>query len=140
MSAFFVTDKTIADAVQCMTDYGLEQDDLPRDLWRLNVEALVQRYDYPAEKFENAILGYSSPTPSADPYQVLKSANCLIYQCSEGNVPEMPLFKSLSEAAEDLSARLGGPDTGNGRDDRDARYDAAKWDRDEDVPAGTMKP
>jgi hypothetical protein len=31
----------------------------------------------------------------ADNYQVYKSLCCLIYQCSEGKVPEEPLFKTL---------------------------------------------
>ena len=139
MSAFFVTDKTIADAVQCMREHGIEADDMARDLWRLNALALLCRYGEPAEKFEETIVSYGDPAPSNDPFQILKSANCLLYQCSEGDVPEMPLYRQLEEAAEALSDRLGGPE-GNMGKNRNPRYDAAQWDRDEDVPGDVIRP
>lgn len=139
MSAFFVTDKTVADAVRCMSEYGVEREGLARDLWRLNVTALQHRYGYPAEQFEDAIVAYGAPAPSTDPFQILKSANCLLYQCSEGDVPEMPLFKELLEAADALSARLGHPE-GGFQKDGDPRYEAAKWDREDDVPGAEMRP
>lgn len=140
MSAFFVTDKTIADAVQCMKQCGFEAEDMGRDLWRLNVMALGQRYGYPAEKFESDIEAYESPVPSGNPYQILKSTNCLIYQCSEGNVPDLPLYMQLEQASEALSLRLGRPDRGFPHTDRDSRYDSAEWDRNEDVPGEAMRP
>ncbi|MNU37270.1 hypothetical protein D3C71_259230 [compost metagenome] len=137
MSAFFVTDKTIADAVQCMNECGIARDGLARDLWNLNVLALQHRYDANPKDYEGAIAAYADPRPSSDPYQLLKSTNCLIYQCSEGDVPETPLYKELERASEALSVRLGEPDMSG---ERDARYDTAEWDRESEEPAPDAQP
>lgn len=137
MSAFFVTDKTIADAVQCMKECGIARDGLARDLWNLNVLALQHRYGANPTDYEDTISAYADPQPSSNPYQLLKSTNCLIYQCSEGDVPDMPLYIELERASEALSNKLGGPDlSGN----RDARYDTAEWDRESEEPAPAAQP
>lgn len=137
MSAFFVTDKTIADAVQCMQESGITRNGLARDLWEMNVRALQQRYSANPKDYEDVIAAYGDPQPSINPYQVLKSANCLLYQCSEGDVTEEPLFKELEQASEALSARLGEPDL---RESRDFRYDAAEWDRESEEPTPDAQP
>jgi hypothetical protein len=137
MSAFFVTDKTIADAVQCMKECGITRDDLARDLWRLNALALEHRYGTSPEKFADTIAGYADPKPSSDAFQVLKSTNCLIYQCSEGDVPELPLYMELERASEAISDRLGRPDLSG---DRHARYDAAQWDREDEERSPAVQP
>lgn len=38
--------------------------------------------------------------------QALKSLRCWLYQCSEGNVPEQPLFKALERYAGDLAFHI----------------------------------
>lgn len=122
MSAFFVTEKTIANAVACMAESGIVAD--ARELWRMNANALVQRYNDNAEDFEADIKAYTSPAPSQDLYQLLKSANCLLYQCAEGNVPETRLYAVLETTAIALMHRLGGKEKVN----RDRRYNEAEWD------------
>jgi hypothetical protein len=123
MSAFFISENTLANAVQCMAESGITRDSLARDLWRMNATALVQRYGDEPEEFEADINEYSAPKPSQDIFQILKSAQCLLYQCSEGNVPEMPLFVELQSAVDALEIRLGGADRVN----CDKRYNDAKW-------------
>lgn len=125
MSAFFVMEGVIADAVQCMNEAGIVRDGLARDLWRMNAEALVQRYRDSMEDYEADIAAYSAPVPANDPYQVLKSTNCLLYQCAEGNVPETALYRELKAAAIALQEKLGGKERVN----RSDRYSEAKWDR-----------
>lgn len=124
MSAFFVTEQTIANAVQCLKLNGIAHDDMGRDLYRMNANALVQRYDDSIEEFEADIAAYAAPQPSQDLFQVFKSARCLLYQCSEGDVPSTCLFAELEKAADALAARLGGSE----RVQTDARYETAKWD------------
>lgn len=129
MSAFFVSEWTLADAVQCMTEAGFGRPGLAQELWRMNAEALVQRYDDDRERFEVLISMYSDPEPSDNAYQVLKSTNCLIYQCSEGNVTETALFRELSTAVELYASQIGYPDRGTHPNDRHPDYRTAKWDR-----------
>ena len=125
MSAFFVTAKTTANAVECMKQAGIVRDGLARELMWMNVAALVARYDDREDAYTADVAAYAAPHPSNDPYQVLKSADCLLYQCSEGDVDENPLFKELEAAIEALAVTLGGAGR-NGNQSQ--RYDAAKWD------------
>ena len=126
MSAFFVTENTIADAVECMRLNGHRCEDMAHNLWRMNARALFERYGDKPEEFEADIVAYANPHPSNDPYQLLKSATCLLYQCSEGNVPETTLYGELERATEALSDKLG---NANMSGTRSARYEQAKWDR-----------
>lgn len=137
MSAFFVTDKTIADAVRCLNEIGIDREGLGRDLWTLNASALEHRYGRSLKEFEAIISTYADPSPSSNPFQLLKSINCLIYQCSEGDVPETALFKQLETASEALSAKVGGADLSGNRDER---YDEAEWDRETDEPVVAASP
>ena len=38
--------------------------------------------------------------------RIYKAMNCLSYQCSEGNVPESPLFKQLEAAIGAVACRV----------------------------------
>lgn len=70
-----------------------------------NLDALEQRYDKEtaAEMFDGK--GYEEwhdiwePRNGVRPwhYQLLKSLNCYIYQCSEGNVPDSPIYKAMEK-------------------------------------------
>jgi len=124
MSAFFVTAKTIANAVECMRQAGVARDGLARDLMAMNVAALVARYNDSEDAYTADIAAYAAPHPSNDPYQIIKSARCLLYQCSEGDIDETALFKELETAIDTVSATLGGCD----RVMNSPRYDAAQWD------------
>ena len=70
-----------------------------------NLDALEQRYskETAAEMFDGK--GYEEghdiwqPRDGVQPwhYQLLKSLNCYMYQCSEGNVPDSPIYKAMEK-------------------------------------------
>ena len=62
---------------------------LAHAMFALNQEALYQRYGDPAE--ERFI--YRLAPSLANLYQALKSVDCWLYQCAEGNVPESKLYQ-----------------------------------------------
>ena len=126
MSAFVVKNSTLCNIVNGLVRslderihtpfYGLarvsglvpstdeEQMKLLLALHKMNVEAVCQRYgsdeskDYPAP----TELNRKTPTP----IQLLKSLHCYLYQCSEGNIPEQPLFKSLENMSDRLAQSI----------------------------------
>lgn len=88
-----------------------DSDDLDRlasDLYMMNCDAVDQRYrkgtaakdtdGLPAVQFEFV--------PSHDEIQVYKSMTCLRYQCSEGDVPERPLYKWLDAVANSTAHKI----------------------------------
>lgn len=66
-------------------------DALGQALFALNADAVNQRYN---EKDEPPTYTYRPLGPVTDPEKYFAIA-CLIYQCSEGNVPERGLYKAL---------------------------------------------
>ncbi len=66
---------------------------------RLNREAVNQRYGED-EKVKGR---YRFSDTLIEQFQALKSLNCLLYQCSEGTVPDNPLFKALSSIADRMA-------------------------------------
>lgn len=138
MSAFFVSRQTIHDTVAAwcichpMPRSTATLDSIGRQLWALNAEALRQRYRLDTTGPENAAelaeylrdaAAYAYHPPcNASPAQLAKSANCLSYQCCEGDLPET---SELYRALDLLCKAMGKP----------AGYDAAQWDRGSDVAA-----
>lgn len=70
-----------------------------RALFGLNQDAVNYRYD---ERSEQAPRYVFKRTP-ASKIQVHKSLSCLLYQCSEGDVPERSAFKELDVLHNDLA-------------------------------------
>jgi hypothetical protein len=73
-------------------------------LMDMNIAAVLQRYKddldmIPKEKYRFKSVRY----PKIVSY---KCMHCLIYQCSEGDVPEWPLFKALERAAAALAESI----------------------------------
>lgn len=69
-------------------------------LLTMNNEAYNQRYQETAPAPEYVY----SPAPEGNTMlSSFKAAECLLYQCSEGNVPETPLFKALQELANQMA-------------------------------------
>ncbi len=75
---------------------------LAKDMMRMNCAGVNSRYGsneidlyVKNVKFKADRFGFPSSRPS--PAQVYKSLGCLLYQCSEGDVPEQPLFKALEQ-------------------------------------------
>lgn len=105
MSAFLVSHETI-NAV-CFgwrpegdNSPGCEQLDwLGNRLWAMNREALKQRY---GDEFDAPEV-FSFRPHQYTRIQCLKAAQCLRYQCSEGDVPKLALYDELSRVCERLA-------------------------------------
>ena len=90
------------------------------NLYKLNQEAVKQRYNEPDNS--NYITIPDKPDwdqGTVNKYQALKSIQCLLYQCSEGTVPETKLYKFL-EAFEKRYMHYIIDDI--------PEYDKARWD------------
>lgn len=113
MSAFLVEDVTINRIVNWLLrelsqsyylteelkKLGYEVDDMERlakDMFRLNLNSLKQRYGS-AEGFRELCFTYKYTSPVAK-IQVLKTLQCWLYQCAEGNVVRKKLFRFFDEA------------------------------------------
>jgi hypothetical protein len=85
---------------------------LAKDMMQMNCEAVGARYGENAEsvdyvkqvKFKPSKWGF--PAKPSCPSQAYKSLCCFLYQCSEGNVPEKPLFKALQEVEHKIAADI----------------------------------
>src|SRR4051812_1158656 len=77
---------------------------LGRDLYALNREAVRQRYGtadpVPEYRFR--------PPGDVPKVQLYKSLRCLLYQCSEGDVPETALYRRVEERANGLAREIVG--------------------------------
>ena len=75
---------------------------LGRELLKMNAEALNQRYGDDLKQYKKHIENYKFNYRIETPCQYLKSINCLLYQCSEGDVPNKKLFKWLKKIRQNL--------------------------------------
>lgn len=124
MSAFIVGERTMhrvlwaIDKARRGGAMSCEQlDDLGRQLYQLNARAVACRYN---EAPETDFDGYRySPVAPTD-VQALKSVQCFIYQCSEGEQFEAdPLYVELREIERQTMARI---------ISHMPEYDRAAWD------------
>lgn len=125
MSAFIVSDKTINNIVSYLStsqrswiknqfeeigykfDRNDDLDKLASDLFHMNCDAVDCRYgkgtsandtaEYPAFRFRYVL---------SNLMQVYKSLECLIYQCSEGDIDEKPLYKVIVKMKHSLSSEI----------------------------------
>jgi hypothetical protein len=67
---------------------------------------LAQRTRYPEDIPEFEFIPFTGKLDRAALIQAHKSACCLSYQCSEGDVPERPLYKALKKFIRDLERDL----------------------------------
>jgi hypothetical protein len=69
-----------------------------RALYSLNVDAVNQRYnDSNQETMPREVLRTATTlNPHITLVQFIKSINCVQYQMSEGNIPELPVYKALT--------------------------------------------
>ena len=70
-------------------------------LWTLNVRAVDARYEE-----TNPVELYRHESNHCSKTQTLKSLRCFLYQCSEGDIPETPLYKDLSALADRLTMSI----------------------------------
>lgn len=112
MSAFIVSDETMHRVVNVIlsntTSFGniwTEDKDagtrIGQLLFKLNALAVNDRYNE-AEKAPDYHFREGYLLIQCDLVSAYKSLQCLLYQCAEGDIPEMKLFKEL----ENLSHRL----------------------------------
>lgn len=92
------------------------RDAFGQDMYSMNVEAVVQRYpdcvgnpnNMPGPVDENnnhAPYKYRFELPPKT-IQFYKSLSCFLYQCSEGNVPETPLYLALDKYNDALAHHI----------------------------------
>lgn len=95
-----------------VVDYfnGKTDEEIFAELRQMNVDALHERYDDAEDMYDD--LGYEDGHDIWEPremeikqwhYQLLKSLQCYIYQCSEGKVTDRELYKAIDE----MSVRVG---------------------------------
>ena len=86
-------------------EQNLETDDdfykLARKLFLLNQHALIQRYGKTFPNYFDIPI-FSWNNKPVNKFQFLKSVECLIYQCSEGNTINKKLFKWLTKLEQSL--------------------------------------
>lgn len=76
---------------------------LGKRLIALNYKATNSRYE---EELKPNICYKFDWLPNVSDVQSLKSAECLRYQCSEGNVPKTKLFKLLNHLIEGMKSKI----------------------------------
>jgi hypothetical protein len=102
------------EAAESDTEFG-------RRLLAMNIDAVRQRYGTAEVRSKAAMLraySYAEPAPLADCTPAIaawKALQCFLYQCSEGNIPEMPLFQLVESYAAKLGARILERRNGNGK-------------------------
>jgi len=136
MSSFVVSAKTLGHIIWCLREdaHTLTRDwtdtllkragfevatiegakRFARELHRMNVRAV--RYRYADDKHRYTFV-YEPVKCSI--YQAVKSMHCLHYQCSEGDVPEEPLFKLLEDLTHAIESAIV---------THSAEYELADWD------------
>lgn len=130
MSAFICTNETINAVVHafqlmrkrnatCAADLELftheQSTDLGQQLYNMNAAAVADRYREEREKVRFVFRATAAYTD----FLMFKAAQCLRYQCSEGDVPEWPLYKRLDGLIDRLARDIVM---------RSKDYDTAPWD------------
>jgi hypothetical protein len=117
MSAFLVKNSTLSKLANALRRYDEDlceeyktDYDLAKDLYEMNVQALKERYEDPSDLIkpfeitnEYWLNIHSSPEDKA---QFFMSLACYLYQCSEGEVPELELYKKLEKIKNKLAYRI----------------------------------
>lgn len=81
----------------------------------LNVKAVSERYN----EFEEYAFTYRQTLPEQNIFQVYKSLQCWLYQCSEGTIPQRnDLYKLMEELAKQIAMYIV---------ERTKQYDVAIW-------------
>ena len=94
----------------CILDYSA----FGQDLLDMNTNAVNQRYD----ESNHAELYTFNKTMVTD-VQAFKSLRCLMYQCSEGDVPNSELYKQMDDIGERMAVNIVY---------KLPSYDKAEWD------------
>jgi len=117
MSSFIVTNQTISNILSLFFwkrrkycfEYQIENElnlkeekdfkEFGKQLLKLNIEATNQRYPnnpyLTSKEAKKRIASFKWSDNLKNDMQGLKSLHCFLYQCSEGNIPETELYKTL---------------------------------------------
>lgn len=110
MSSYVVEDQTINRILTAVDDMpgALAALELPADpdglillgqrMFEMNVAAVCQRYA--DENPANYADGHQYQYELATPVEAYKALHCYLYQCTEGDVPEQPLYRFLRDTVE----------------------------------------
>jgi hypothetical protein len=133
MSAYIVSHDCIARVVfalrSAQPERVIDGDLLGMMLLEMNRRACVALY---GDNNVEAITPFRYVTPPGEPHlivHVYKSLRCYLYQCSEGDVPDQPLYLKLDALAGAMADTLGHDRTADRwlRPDVKAVYDAFEW-------------
>lgn len=91
----------------------LDPQKLGQSLWDMNAEAVDQRY---SENNPRTIYRYGCE--AMNQVERYKAMECFLYQCSEGDVPETPLYRDMERIKNELGADI---------ISRLPEYEAASW-------------
>ena len=112
-----------SDFVDSLSPWESDLDAFGTALWKMNVEAVKQRYGRPIKDLPGSpgsrLPKYHFTRSDVDIFQLLKSVQCFLYQCSEGDVPETDLYKFVRKIEDRLCHYCA---------TTDSRYDAANWE------------
>ena len=107
MSAFVISDETMHRVVEAFVLYeklpSVPASELGDMLFEMNFAAMRARY---GDTFEPS--DYRHAKREATPAEMFKAVECLLYQCSEGSVPNTTLYAMAEEVAERLAVKLTG--------------------------------
>ncbi len=128
MSAFMVEDTTINRVVTWLTrevttnrftldwlarEYDIDltsdkwDEKLAQAMFQLNCDGVNARYgEGEAEKFRPLNFTYKPEMIYHSLVQVLKSLQCFLYQCREGDVPQSKLYQFFEELAHHLAVKI----------------------------------
>jgi hypothetical protein len=102
MSAFIVSQETMHAVVQSHEKPPGPSTALGQQLFAMNARAIKQRYGD-----DEDVSGYEyKPQRVYTPIERLKACRCLLYQCTEGDVPHEPLYLALAAHADKLASRI----------------------------------
>jgi len=109
MSAYIVKNECINRIVSYLYSNNKITEDqckiLGKQLLKMNIKAVCQRYG--DKEINKLVKDYVYQYVDArDHYQVLKSLDCFLYQCLEGTVPKMKLYKKMTEYQYSLTYKL----------------------------------
>jgi hypothetical protein len=86
-----------------------EAKQIAEQMFAMNVAAVKHRYGDDTDLIPKTPFEFTPAIEDddLDPYQVLKSLDCFLYQCYEGDeVPEMRLFRKLQKFSKELGYAL----------------------------------
>ena len=112
MSAFIVDKETIDKIISTISKNNYLRDlyslgsyeqntEFGKKLFKMNYEAVNQRYNE-----NNQLEDYNYSYQNCSKVEAYKSAQCLRYQCSEGNVSEWTLYKELNNIINRLASEI----------------------------------